>query len=194
MTTETEYYEAYKQVLSRTPSAQIEANKLAKWSKRKPLTNKYSWGILTREVADVIASYSPIIEIGSGSGYWAWEIEQSGGIVTCYDKQPDDWNTHWTTVHKGTPETIPEHKHCDTLLLCWPPANSPMAINAVHEIDPEHIIYAGKWYVQPHEKDTFVNGSNEFFEEMHANWRVVEKHAIPNWRYSQDSVRVLKQV
>lgn len=186
MSVETEYYQEFQRVKNMGSQAQLQWN-----GKREPLTEKYAWAIPTREIVEYVASLSPIVEIGAGNGYWAWEIEQAGGDITCYDKKCDNWkgswDESWVSVREGTPRDVPEKMRGNTLFLCWPPANSDMAIESVDVLSPDTIIYVGEW-PEPIEKDSYVNGSEAFFRELQHQWTLENKLSIPNWNDSTDSL------
>jgi len=110
---------------------------------RTGLVSKYAYSIPTYRILKIISEFSPILEIGAGSGYWAYLLSGMGAEVTAFDvRPPDDSSPHmvnsgnywfedtWHDVSQGD-ETLasfyPEH----TLMLCWPPMFSEMASDSL---------------------------------------------------------------
>lgn len=91
---------------------------------------KYSWAIPSMEALDRIAALGPVIEIGAGTGYWAYLLRALGVDVKAFDVAPpgvvgvkNGWHDGaetWTKVCQGGPERAAYEAH-RTLFLCWPP-------------------------------------------------------------------------
>lgn len=62
-----------------------------------PLSEKYAWAIPNNKALDILKHYSPIVEIGSGKGYWASLLRRQGVDIICYDKYVPD--KCWTEVN-----------------------------------------------------------------------------------------------
>lgn len=88
---------------------------------------KFSFAIPNKEAINTIKSYSPIIEIGAGSGYWAKLLSQHGVDIKAYDSYPS--KIHFP-VEKGGPKKVKENKD-RTLFLCYPDLHSSMAYNCL---------------------------------------------------------------
>ena len=43
---------------------------------RKPLIWAYAWAIPSDEAIHAIAELGPLLELGAGTGYWAWLLRQ----------------------------------------------------------------------------------------------------------------------
>ena len=111
---------------------------------RGKLTNKYAWAIPTCEALNAIVEFAPhgIVEIGAGTGYWAWLLKQMGLEVFPYDLYTDLHNNNWhehalgarhfMTVYRGGPLCGVSHASMGrTLMLSWPPYNGPMAYESL---------------------------------------------------------------
>ena len=55
---------------------------------RAPLFHTFSCGIPNAAALSTIAKYAPILELGSGSGYWAALLQQAGVDVIAMDGRP----------------------------------------------------------------------------------------------------------
>ena len=67
---------------------QIGRGFMEQWKARGELVKQYSWAIPNNKAIETIVKYSPIIEIGAGTGYWGRLISKAGGDIVCYDKNP----------------------------------------------------------------------------------------------------------
>lgn len=66
---------------------------------RQNLVTRYAWAIPSPESIDWIISYlngRPVVEVGAGTGYWAWLLSQAGVDVNAYDIKPPGkgWNEY----------------------------------------------------------------------------------------------------
>ena len=181
---------------------------------RSILTPKYAWAIPTEEAIKLIVSYSPLVEIGAGGGYWAWCIQQMGGDIIAYDIKPysnywcgeegkqrsegravDDQLQQieptitaefprWTHVHTGTPKVLA--KHLDrTLFLCWPPYGDRMASASVRWHHSQRIIYVGE--------EDGATGDKAFQRVLHTHFEEVHSLAIPQWYGLHDQLWVYER-
>ena len=55
---------------------------------RRYWIQKFSYAIPNDEALDLILSYSPIVEMGAGLGYWAYLLDQKGCDIVAYDIDP----------------------------------------------------------------------------------------------------------
>lgn len=55
---------------------------------RPKLVAEYSWAIPNEAALQTIGEGGPILEIGAGNGYWAWELQQRGVDVVAFDPEP----------------------------------------------------------------------------------------------------------
>ena len=147
---------------------------------RKKLIWAYAWAIPSDEAVRMIAEYSPLIEVGAGTGYWAWLLEQAGARVQCFDREPEQV-PRWHAISRGTPESIPLPAG-HTLFLCWPPLDLPMAYLALREFRGRHVVYLGEW--AKHTAD------REFHRELSERWILERSAALPNWPGFEDRVFV----
>eukprot|EP00976_Prorocentrum_cordatum_P091331 1188484-Prorocentrum_minimum.AAC.2 len=64
-----------------------------------PLRRIYSWGVPSTEALEEVAHHSAngVVEMGAGTGYWAWLLRNMGVAVSAYDIHPTnglDQNGH----------------------------------------------------------------------------------------------------
>jgi hypothetical protein len=162
---------------------------------RKGMTEKYAWAVPSQEALDEIAKYGPIIEMGAGTGYWAYLLLQMGVVIIPFDSHPpydgedeDKRNAYrhkesWTKVHQGSHEKLAEHPECHTLFLCWPPYADPMAADCLKAFKGSTLIYIG-------ESAHGCTGDHEFHELLHEEWEEVKWIVLPQFEGSHDCLSV----
>ena len=68
-----------------------------------PLRRAYAWAVPSHEALSAIAEASPrgVVEIGAGTGYWAYELRDRGVSVAAYDIAPVHLDLHNGYHHLG---------------------------------------------------------------------------------------------
>lgn len=147
---------------------------------------------------DLVARHGPIIEIGAGTGYWAWCLRQMGVDVIAFDRYPpqthprdDDrskgrngwFNTYWTDIRRGTENQAGRYPE-RSLLMVWPYMDD-MAVRALKFYRGQTLIYVGE------ERAACANEA--FFEELERNWTTVESIFVPQWEGLNDELWIMKR-
>lgn len=58
--------------------------------RRNALTKRYAWSIPTPHDLTWLAAQldgQAVVEVGAGTGYWAWQLQQTGVDVAAYDRK-----------------------------------------------------------------------------------------------------------
>lgn len=128
----------------------------ATFEARIEATSAYAYGIPTTPILEVIAKFSPIVEIGAGRGYWAALLTKLKADVVAYDiippgNEPDQpGNAYFQQgplffdVQHGGPEKVQIHRN-RALFLCWPPYNTTMATECLQRYKGKTVLYVGEW-------------------------------------------------
>ena len=118
----------------------------------------YAFATPTAAALERIASCAPVLEIGAGTGYWSHMLRtyHPSIKVIAYDKdppttqgkmiKPNDYHGKsraWTQVLKGGPEVAAQYSNY-ALLLCYPPPDNAMALQALRTYTGSTICYVGK--------------------------------------------------
>ncbi len=116
-----------------------------------------------------------MVEVGAGTGYWAYVLGQYGVDVVPYDLEPPDpWSNNWwhpdarqwTHVYRGGPEVVSMPIHRDrALFLCWPPYDKPMAYEALVDYPGDIVVYIGESHGGCTADDDFHERLEKDFEE-----------------------------
>lgn len=171
---------------------------------RYELCSTYAWSIPDpATITFVVEHCGPkVIEMGAGTGYWAWQLSQRGVDVLAYDESPPDLRankfhpvtlteegisgrptTTWHPVLAGTPTTVPMVYPDRTLLLCWPPYGESMAADALAAYGGPTLIYVGEGYGG-------CTGDDTFHQALEREWHEVAYHRPVTWSGIHDTVSV----
>jgi hypothetical protein len=137
------------------------------------LTKRYAWAIPSPGDIDwltQVAGDRGLVEIGAGSGYWAWQARQAGIDVVAYE--PADASTNPYTdgteyapiLRDGHPAA--RHHSERALLLCWPSHNVPWAAGALRAYRGDLVIYIGQ-------EEGGNCADDEFFHLLQRYWTPV---------------------
>lgn len=163
-------------------------------ARRTALVKKYSWSIPTPDDITWIARHLDgrgVVEVGAGTGYWAWQLSQVGVDVIAFDATPFGENRYcqpiqYHPVHLAGIEVAAEHPH-RALLLCWPPYDNPMAAKAV-------AAYAGDLLISIGEPPGGCTADDVFFDTLDLEWTeigVAPRHVT--WWGIHDYVRIYRR-
>lgn len=141
-------------------------------SKRKKLVEEYSWAIPNKKSINYLSNYNNLVEVGAGSGYWAYLINKNEGDCSPYDKT----NINGYCEVKNYNGDI----EINNLLLCWPPSKNKLAYNITKNKKPKNIVFIGL--------KTDVTGSKEFHKYIKNNYREINVIDIPSWPRVDDKL------
>ena len=166
---------------------------------RSRYTHTYAYAVPTEEAILTIAQFAPIVEIGGGTGYWAWLLRQAHVDVVCYDVRPPtrdsnenafhSLSTCWTEVRRGDEGALDEHPD-RTLFLCWPPAGDPMAARALRRYQGTVFVYVGE--IPSSNGVRACTGDEAFFQLLAERWTPVRTVRLPNWEFCWDRLYVFR--
>jgi len=148
------------------------------WQLMEECRAKYSWAIPSEEAINV-REYGPFLEVGSGSGYWAYEMATRS--ITPTDKShadphwfnPNRGGKLWYPVFKVSAEQAVETYDRAGLLFCWLSYSESWAHETLKKFKGKHVVYVGEGY----------GGctADDGFHELSANWDEVLELDIPQW-------------
>lgn len=163
----------------------------------QPLCEKYSWAIPDERALNILRTFSPLIEIGAGKGYWASLLQASGVDIVAFDRKVPE--KCFTNVEVGGPKLLSkkEHRH-RTLFLCYPDDTQNMSMKCLEHYTGEYIIHVGELlttgtysgYPQaPFGRTTSSEFSVQLVEEFHC----LLTARIPRFPFSNDCISVWKR-
>lgn len=83
-----------------------------------------------------------VVEVGAGTGYWAWQLEQVGVRAVASDIAPR--STQWVPVDRMEAAEAAATADGHALLMVWPPADDPMAHDALKAFPGDVLLYVGE--------------------------------------------------
>ncbi len=157
-------------------------------SLRDEFVSDYCFTIPCYDILKKVAAYSPIVEIGAGSGYWARCMGEMGADVVAYDRFPPGEQSPWdwykgnswfddTWCHiTGGDEFSAAHHPDRALFMAWPIPMNPMAYNALNvykNAGGRTLIYIG----DPHP----ASSGDEHFYDLLYRHREIERFDLFGW-------------
>jgi hypothetical protein len=148
---------------------------------------KYSFAVPNQEALNAIAKYSPLIELGAGSGFWAHLLQQQGVDIIPYDNfNWKEFKHHYTTILEGSESTLLTQPTDKNLMLCWPDYDEPFAYNAAKNFRGKYLIYIG-------EGSGGCTGDEDFHKYLDSDFSVVETIKIPRWAGIRDRLYIYER-
>lgn len=158
---------------------------------RESFIEKFGFSVLTDAAIKLIAGYQPIVEVGAGSGYWAYELQKHGVIVHPTDPctgRYRDVNEHWEKwiqVENLTGvEAVRKYPQC-TLMTVWPDLSS-WAAETLAAFKAQHVIYVG-------EGNGGCTGDEAFHTSLSDGFQHVETLPLPVFFGIHDRLEVWKR-
>jgi hypothetical protein len=169
---------------------------------RKNMLKRYAWAIPSNKAIATMAKYGPYVEMGAGTGYWAWCLDQAGVKVIPYDIGACNGRGHnwakggysglskstvptWIHVFEGSKDKVLEHPD-HTLFLCWPPLGASLAADCLK-------LYQGKYLAYVGEGQYGCTGDDDFHELLEAGWDRIEFVCLPQWNGIHDCLVIYQR-
>lgn len=164
------------------------------WMQRRDLVNRYSWTITDPATVAFVATYAgpKLIDPMAGTGYWAYLLRQLGIRALAWDQEPP--NMIENTFHKagithcrvgassGT-ASVARNGAGRTLLLSWPPYNTPDGADVLAAYPGDRVIYIG-------EGNGGCTGDDRMHDMLGEHWTEVATHQPVRYFGIRDYVTV----
>jgi hypothetical protein len=186
-------------------------------SRRKELAAVFAWAIPDDPALAMVARYSPVLECGAGTGYWAALLAGFGADVLASDVAPPGravaagcpslsssgapgnganpfHGTHrpWAEVAPLDAVSAVRAHPGRVLFLCWPPFDDDSASYApLRAYRGDVLVYVGD--VPGPDGMRGATGTTRFHRELALNWAPVEQAALPNWPGLADRLVVYRR-
>jgi hypothetical protein len=163
------------------------------YDRRVWCVRRYAFAVPTDGALATLARYGPIVELGAGTGYWAFLLRRRGVVCTAYDLAPPDRRPNpnrfqpltWTYVEQGDVDKVAAHSD-RALFLCWPSYREPFASRALAAYAGTTLLYIG-------ESAGGHTADDAFFAQLDTGWLRVEQVALPNWPGTHDALTVYRR-
>jgi hypothetical protein len=156
---------------------------------RRCLVRRYSWAVPDPNSLSLIAKYSPLVEMGAGTGYWASLLATLGVDILCFDSQ-ESHNVarnygRWYPVRPGDPTILLDHWDLN-LFLCWPPYDTRMAYLCLQRWKGRYLIYIG-------EDEGGCNATDSFFRRLNREFNLIESATLTQFYGLHDSLSIYER-
>ena len=148
----------------------------------------FGFAVLNRATVEFLRPYGPLLEVGAGLGYWAYELRQAGMDVAATDPhQTENWpeNAVWTPAKRLTATRAIARYPGRNLLMCWPDRDKPWAAQALRAFRGARAVYVG-------EPPGGRTGTPDMFRAMEELYQVETEREIPNFTLVNDRLQVLR--
>eukprot|EP00208_Stichococcus_sp_RCC1054_P008353 CAMPEP_0206150624 /NCGR_PEP_ID=MMETSP1473-20131121/38397_1 /ASSEMBLY_ACC=CAM_ASM_001109 /TAXON_ID=1461547 /ORGANISM="Stichococcus sp, Strain RCC1054" /LENGTH=662 /DNA_ID=CAMNT_0053548133 /DNA_START=249 /DNA_END=2238 /DNA_ORIENTATION=- len=162
------------------------------WRDATREVHMYAFAAPNKAAVAALVARSPLLEVGAGTGYWAWVLRRAGADVVAVDVAPPGPSAAVSNNYHGRMPTFTEvtaggvnaaaRMPGRTLFLCYPPPNQPMAADCLAKYRGRCVCVVGEWG-----GDT---GSSAFTAALQGGWRLTERVALPNWPDSAHELTV----
>ena len=172
----------------------IDASVL-RWKMRDALIAGFTFAIPCREALEFIAGYSrSIVEVGAGTGFWAYQLRRVGVDVVATDKVGQGESAYHHTVGAHSPivqleasEAIAAHPDRDVLAI-WPCMEDWLE-KAIDQIKPgRKLFYIG-------ESSGGCTANSGFFDKVYDEDQYTEigSFNMVQWSYIHDQMWVYEK-
>ncbi|MEV8636859.1 hypothetical protein AB0395_34975 [Streptosporangium sp. NPDC051023] len=113
----------------------------------------------------------PVVEVGAGLGYWAWQLGQLGVVVEASDISPPEEHRTFVPVQQTSAPEAAAQAGDAALMILWPPmgtAVSSMAMDALTAYTGDHIIVCTEFRRDP------CAGDELFLRALRDGWRAAD--------------------
>ncbi|MBV9355786.1 MAG: hypothetical protein JO023_09695 [Chloroflexi bacterium] len=160
------------------------------YERRRAQVRRFAFAVPTEPALTIIGRFAPIVELGAGTGYWAYLLRQRGVDVVAYDRFPPDRADNpnrleprlWTEVLEGDEQVLGRYPD-RSLLLCWPSWRDPFAAAALEVYTGATLLYIGE-AAGGHTAD------DRFFERLDRDWQAEASVDLPHWPGTSDRLTV----
>jgi hypothetical protein len=162
---------------------------------RDQFIRQFGFAIITCNVIKKISGYGPLVEVGSGSGYWAYELRKAGIDVIATDPATGKyrwgntgghWETPWLDIERITGVEAVEKYPDRGLLTIWPDYDEPWAAETLRAFKGTTVLYGGEGRGGCTGDDAFHDVLEDCFEE-------IESIALPQFDCIHDRLEVWKR-
>lgn len=158
---------------------------------RENAIRKFSFAIPSEEALTALIGMGPILEVGAGLGYWAYELRRRGGDVVAIDPKAysdttfkGDVLTPWTEILcMDANRAIMEFGADRSMFFCWPSYTDEWTGHALKQFAGKKVAYIG-------EGRGGCTANDEFHEELENNFEQTAFIKIPKWSGINDVLTI----
>ncbi len=159
---------------------------------REKAIAQFSFAIPSEEVLTQLVDLQPLLEVGAGTGYWAYELRKRGADIIAVDPKPYSDNgvipaKTWTEVLEMDAKTaIEKYKHRRTLFFCWPSYNLAWPTEALMQWTGKYVAFIG-------ESSGGCTGDDKFHQVLETDFDQMNCIRLPQWSGIHDHLYVYER-
>lgn len=155
---------------------------------RHEFVKKFAFAVLTTVIAKQLAKYSPLLEVGCGSGFWAHELQRAGADIIATDPGKGRWT--WEKVffnYEKLDGVTAVQKYLDrTLLVVWPEYDTKWPGQTLAAFKGKRVIYVG-------EGAGGCTGDKRFHQILERDFVTEKRIALPQFEGLHDDLTVYRR-
>lgn len=159
---------------------------------RRDLASRYAWTITAPATVAFVAHHAgpALVDPMAGTGWWAHLLTQAGVDVAASDLNPaghpdNIWHRHGSLWHPVAAtdgaDAVRENGAGRTLLLSWPPYDTPDGANILTAYTGDRVIYIG---------EPAGCCGDDLHHMLGRDWTVVAEHRPVQWYGIHDHITV----
>lgn len=162
------------------------------WNHRQTAVKTHGFSIPTEKAMDLLKLHNPLLEVGAGTGYWAYEMRKRTIDVIATDISPEPmsniygFSKTWTPVEALSAIDAVRKYPGRTLFVSWPTFGESWITEALKE-------YKGKYFFFVGEGSGGCTADDAFFELLEKEWTVKEYISILCWPGIRDSMCIFQR-
>jgi hypothetical protein len=155
-------------------------------SLRDEFRSRFSFAILDLATVERLSCFAPLVEIGSGKGYWAWELRKAGIDIIATDSlgkgrywRSGHWSEPWTPIEQIDAADAVRQYSARNLLTVWPDEGRCWPSCALRSFRGDKVLYVG-------EGPGGRTGNYEFHKILHDEFVSTAAFPIPSFYGQHD--------
>lgn len=161
----------------------------ADFAAREEYIKHFGFAVLTAKIVKTIRPFAPLVEVGAGTGYWAYELRKAGVDVIAtdpgtgeYGAAGPDWHGKFCALERiGSVAAV--RKYPDrNLLTVWPDYKGAWCDRALGAFRARFVLYVGE--------NGGCTGSDRFHAMLDEQFTKRLDVAIPQFRGIHDRLEV----
>lgn len=154
------------------------------------------FAVLTPAVVQLVSKYSPLLEVGAGSGYWSYELSRAGADIIAtdpgeeryarIDEECGRWTKLWFPIEKLRAHKAIAKYPDRNLLMSWPSIGKQWSAHAANVFRGEYLIHIGEGHGGCTGCDQLYKAFNKLYEE-------VEEVTLPQFFGIHDRLTVYRR-
>ena len=155
---------------------------------RSQFVKKYSFAIPSQEALQLISRYSPILEVGAGSGLWSKLLMDMDCDVIATDidsaKDPNHFKKKFCKINSMSAWAAVKRYGSRNIFISWPSYGAEWALKMLREVRDQYVIYIGEGE---------CCATDGFFELLGKEFFHIESMAIPQFDGVYDYLKVWRK-